>query len=364
MNGLLQNSGGEHRDGSMGVVIAGRRVGLGQPTLVVAEAGVNHNGCVETALRMVDVAVDAGADAIKFQLFRANELTTRDAPTAPYQLQRVGASSQRALLAKLELSFEDFRRIQRRCAERNLPFLLTPFSEPDVARAVDLGVVAIKIASTDLTNNPLLDAAAAAGLPMIVSTGAATVEEMCSAVERLKTRGTHGRLILLHCVSCYPTPLEALNLRAIEALRRTFGVPSGLSDHTPSVDAGAWAVAAGACALEKHFTLDPTAWGPDHAMSLSPWQLGEYVAQTRAIENALGTGILGMTEAERSVRDAARKSVVAAVDILAGTPLHSRMLALKRPGTGIPAAAIDRLVGRRATRNIPGDTMLAWDMVR
>jgi len=382
--------------------IAGREVGVGKSVFVIAEAGVNHNGSVETALRMVDAAAEAGADAVKFQMFRATELTTAEAAMADYQRQRCGEESQRAMLSKLELTLDDFRRIRRRCEERSILFLATPFSEGDLARLLELGaawapeaargstpspcplpqrgrgelgrtlkpadrgagVAAIKIASTDLTNGPLLDAAAATGLPLIVSTGAATAEEMGASVDRLVRGGASQRLILLHCVSCYPTPIEAANLRAIAALRREFGVPVGLSDHTTSVETGGWAVAAGACVLEKHFTLDRAAAGPDHAMSLTPPQLAEYVRQVRAVGAALGDGTVGMTQIEEDVRAAARKSVVSAVAIRQGTRLARSMLTLKRPGTGIPPNDLATLLGREAATDIPSDTLLSWDMVR
>ncbi len=345
-----------------GLRIAEHSIKAGGRTFIVAEAGVNHNGSVETALQMVDAAADA--DAIKFQMFRATELTTVDAPTAAYQRQRCGEESQQAMLSKLELTLDDFRRIRRRCEERSILFLATPFSTADVARVIEFGVAAIKIASTDLTNGPLLDAAMATGLPLIVSTGAATEEEIGASVDRLVRGGASQRLILLHCVSCYPTPIEAANLRAIAALQREFGVPVGLSDHTTSAETGGWAVAAGACVLEKHFTLDRTAAGPDQAMSLTPPELAEYVRQVRAVEAALGDGTVGMTQIEEEVRVAARKSVVSAVAIRAGTRLARSMLTLKRPGTGIRPDELPMLVWRHAATDIPSDTLLSWEMVR
>jgi sialic acid synthase SpsE/CMP-N-acetylneuraminic acid synthetase len=384
-----------------GVRIGGRVIQPGARVFVVAEAGVNHDGSVETALRMVDAAAEAGADAVKFQMFRATELTTAEAATAGYQRQRCGEESQRAMLSRLELTLDDFRRIRRRCEERSILFLATPFGEGDVQRLLEPGtpsesesprglparrdcispaareetrplkeaaqgggVAAIKIASTDLTNGPLLDAAVATGLPLIVSTGAATAEEMGASVGRLVRGGASQRLILLHCVSCYPTPIEAINLRAIAALQGEFGVPVGLSDHTTSVETGAWAVAAGACVLEKHFTLDRAAAGPDHAMSLTPEQLAEYVRKVREVEAALGDGTVGITQIEEDVRAAARKSVVSAVAIRQGTRLTRSMLTLKRPGTGIPPNDLATLLGREAATDIPSDTLLSWDMVR
>ncbi len=361
------------------VTIGRHNVGPGEPVFIVAEAGVNHNGDVASALRLVDLAADAGADAVKFQMFRAGELVTASAPTAEYQRQSCQESSQRAMLAQLELSQGDFVKIRERCDARSILFLATPFSESDVARLCELGVEAIKIASTDLTNAGLLEAATATRLPMILSTGASTVDEIRTSVDHLRGRGCEeavgprglkpaarggGRLIFLHCVSCYPTPVSALNLRAIRSLNDTCLAPCGLSDHSLSTKAGGWAVAAGACVLEKHFTLDRAGRGPDHAMSLDPGQLAEYIANAREAEQALGAGGLGMSEIEREVRAVARKSVVANRVITAGTRIAADMLTLKRPGTGIPPGDMRRLIDRETAVDIPEDTILSWDMVK
>jgi N-acetylneuraminate synthase/N,N'-diacetyllegionaminate synthase len=348
----------------MPVTIGSHRVGAGARVLLVAEAGVNHDGSVETALRMVDSAVDAGADAVKFQAFRAADLVARDAPMAAYQQRGCGASSQRTMLSRLELSTKAFARIKERCAQRGIMFLATPFGPSDVSRLVELEVPAIKIASTDLVNEPLVNAAADTGLPIILSTGASTEQEICASVERICRAGAGDRLVLLHCVSAYPTPLEAANLRAVASLERTCGVPCGLSDHTTSTQTGGWAVGAGARVLEKHFTLDRTRSGPDHAMSLTPAQLAEYVANVRAAEKAMGDGTVGMTPREVEVRAVAGRSVVAAVDIPAGTTLTGDMLTVKRPGTGIPASDLAAVPGHRASVDIQHDTVLSWDLLQ
>ncbi|MGB2984366.1 MAG: N-acetylneuraminate synthase family protein [Phycisphaerae bacterium] len=346
------------------VTTSRHRIGPGNPTFIVAEAGVNHNGCVETALRMVDAAADAGADAVKFQMFRAADLATASASTAQYQQDGCGEASQRAMLSGLELSQDAFAGIKERCEQRSIVFLATPFGEAEVARLVELGVSAIKIASTDLTNVQLLEMAAATGLPIILSTGASTEAEIRASVDHLRRAGAGERLVLLHCVSCYPTPIETINLRAIASLQRTFGVPCGLSDHTTSTQVGAWAVVAGACVLEKHFTLDRAAPGPDHAMSLDPEQLAVYISAVRELERALGDGTMGMTDREAEVRAVAGKSVIAAVNIPAGTRLTADMMSLKRPGTGIAPADLHKLVDHHAAVDIPCDATLSWDMVR
>lgn len=346
------------------VALGSRRVGRSEGLFVIAEAGVNHNGSPQTALQMVDAAVDAGADAVKFQMFRADDLVTAKGGLAAYQRRGGSTGSQREMLRSVELRADAFRRVKTHCDQRGILFLATPFGEREVAELVDLGAAAIKIASTDLTNDPLTAAAARSGLPMIVSVGAATAAEIRRAVGGLlETIGRH-RLILMHCVSCYPTPLASANLRAIGELQAEFGVPCGFSDHTLETITGAAAVASGACILEKHFTLDRAAPGPDHAMSLHPGQLREYIARAREVHSAMGRGGIGLSPIESDVRRVAGRSVVAASDISAGTILTDELLCLKRPGGGLEAAALAELVGRRAVAAIPSDTPLTWDMVR
>jgi N,N'-diacetyllegionaminate synthase len=359
------------------VSIGQRRVGPGQPVYVIAEAGVNHNGSLDQALRLVDVAAEAGADAVKFQVFRADELATATAETAEYQKSRgleparsrarqrtAGGQSQREMLARLELADDEFRRVRTHCAGRGIEFLATPFGPRDIDRLLELKVNAIKIASTDLNNLPLLRLAAQTGLPLIVSTGAATKEEIRASVERLQQRDVGERLILLHCVSAYPTPLDAANLRAIGTLQRAFGTVCGFSDHTTETQTGAWAAAAGASVLEKHFTLDRAAPGPDHAMSLDPPGLRQYISAVRDAERALGSGQLGMSPLEADVRTVARKSVVAACDLTTGTVLRPEMLTVKRPAGGIEPDQLDTLIGRQVASDVPRDTILTWDMIQ
>lgn len=344
------------------VSIGDRLVGDRQPVLIIAEAGVNHDGSLEKALRLVDVAADAGADLVKFQMFRATELVTATAAAAAYQ-QAAGACSQLDMLKKLELSDGDFARIRLHCQRRAIQFLATPFGPRDVDRLVGLDVQAIKLASTDLNNPQLQRRAADTGLPLLVSTGASTAEEIAASVARLRDWGATARLILLHCISGYPAPLGAANLRAIGALRRTHNVPCGFSDHTGSTQIAGWAAAAGACVLEKHFTLDRSAAGPDHAMSLDPAQLAEYVAAARQVEVALGSGEIGLTAVEADVRAVARKSIVAATHIPANTVLTPHLLTIKRPAGGIEPDQLDHVIGRRAIGDIAADTVLTWDLI-
>ena len=235
------------------VTIGHHRVGPKQPAFIVAEAGVNHDGSLDKALRLVDAAADAGADAVKFQMFRADDLVTAAAKTADYQHKATEQRSQRDMLARLELSFEQFEALRDRCSDRSLVFLATPFGARQIEWLTELGATTIKIASTDLTNAPLLIRAAATGAALILSTGASNEREIDDAVALVRQEGAGDRLVLLHCVSAYPTPLTAINLRAISTLRQRYDVPCGLSDHTVSTQTGGWAVASGADILEKHF---------------------------------------------------------------------------------------------------------------
>ncbi len=346
------------------VAFGGRKIGPGDPVFIVAEAGVNHNGDVQTAYKLVNAAADAGADAVKFQMFSAANLASSAATTAEYQRSATHESAQREMLAPLELSLNEFRSIKTHCDERGVLFLVTPFGINEVRGVAALGVSAIKIASTDLTNMPLLEAAIATGLPLIVSSGAAEESEIESTVRSINAKGAGTRLVLLHCVSCYPAPLDSLNLRAIKTMAQRFSLPVGFSDHSTSTIAGAVAVAAGACVLEKHLTLDKTSPGPDHAMSLSPNEFKAYVAAAREAALSLGSGTLGMTDRECDVRRAARRSIVAAAPIPKGQQIAPAMLNLKRPGTGLPFADWERLVGRTASVDIAVDTLLSWDMVQ
>lgn len=353
-----------HKTCASAVRIGDRVVGSGEPVFIVAEIGVNHDGDARVAITMVDAAVDAGADAVKFQMFHASSLATRTAPTASYQTRTGKPQPQMKLLAPLELSLDELASIKQHCDQRGVLFMATPFGEAQAAQLAGLGGAALKIASADLTNQPLLAAAIATQLPLIISTGASTVEEIQTTVAWLRSHGAADRLVLLHCVSCYPTSLAQINLRAIEKLAGEFDVPAGLSDHTLSTEVGGWAVASGACVLEKHMTLDNRRRGPDHAMSLTPDQLAAYIVRAREAERAMGSGEVGMISDELEVRTLARKSVVACADIPSGTLLTKDMLTLKRPGTGLPVSALEELTGRHTNVDITSDTLLAWDMVQ
>jgi len=350
--------------GSRGITIKGRTIGEGSPVFIIAEAGVNHDGSLNKALQLVDAAADAGADAVKFQMFRAADLVSAQAPTASYQRENTGEKSQRELLQRLELSADTFAVIRKHCDQRSILFLATPFGECEVDQLVRLGVGAIKIASTDLNNEPLLARAAETGLPILLSTGASSIPEVKEAVSLLSRCGASDRLLLFHCISRYPTPDDEIHLKAIPLLRGRFTLPVGLSDHTTSPLIGGLAIAAGACMLEKHITLNGKSTGPDHAMSLNPGEFAEYVRFARLADGAMGLGDFSRSAEELAVRDAARKSIVAAVDIPAGSVLRAEWIALRRPGLGLSSAKLPEILGKTARIDIPGDTPLTWDMVR
>ena len=344
------------------IQVANKLIGPGQPVFVIAEAGVNHNGDLKLARALIDVAVEAGADAVKFQTFRADRLATPNAPKAEYQLQTTGdAESQFEMLRRLELSADAHRELQAYCHERGIIFLSTPFDEEAVDLLDELGVPAFKISSGDLTNSPLLEHVAGKGKPVILSTGMSELSELIEAVSVLNTAGCENP-VLLHCVSNYPADPAEVNLRAMQTMRSAFDVPVGFSDHTEGIDVALAAVALGACVIEKHFTLDRASPGPDHRASLEPAGLRELVRSIRRVETALGSGRKVPTASELETAKVARRSLVAAHDIPAGATLKRDMVMMRRPGTGMSPAMLDTLLDRQATRDIAAGTLLDADM--
>ncbi len=339
------------------------------PCYIIAEAGVNHNGSEEMARQLIDAAVAAGADAVKFQTFKAENLVTRKAKKAAYQQRQTGEGDQFAMLKALELSDEAHHRLADYCKERAIEFLSTPFDEPSADFLIELGCQRLKIPSGELTNTPFLRFLAAKGLPMILSTGMATLDEVSEAVTLIASvREGCGFdeplaqvLTLLHCTSNYPTPLEDVNLRAMQTLADSFSLPVGYSDHTAGIFVAPLARAMGAVVFEKHFTLDRSLPGPDHAASLEPEELKQMVQAIRDTDTLLGSAEKRPSEAELEVRIAARRSVTLAQDLPAGTVLEPQMLTLMRPGNGIPPAELDALCGRTLRRDMSlGDT-LQWE---
>lgn len=354
---------------------------MSAPVFIVAEAGVNHDGQLNKALALVDIAADAGADAVKFQTFSAERLATRTTAKAPYQLTTTGASeSQFDMLRRLELSVDDHRRLLARCAERDIQFLSTPFDVLSLDFLVhDMRVPRIKLGSGEVTNGPLLLAAAQTGLPVILSTGMATMDEIQGALTILAfgylkrpvapgaaafaeayAQARRGRLladkvVLLHCTTEYPAPVAEVNLDAMETMRRAFGVPVGYSDHTPGIAVSIAAAAKGATVIEKHFTLDRNAPGPDHAASLEPAELSALVQGVRQVELAQGDGIKRVTASERRNIDIVRKAIVAARAIKIGEVLTDENLTVKRAGAGQSPMRWWDTIGGRAGRDYAPD---------
>lgn len=337
-------------------------VGEDCPVYVIAEAGVNHDGRIDVARELIHAAANAEADAVKFQLFSADRLVTKSAATADYQKQASQGDKQRDMLARLELPRDQFAELSAYARYCDIEFLATPFGIDELKFLVSIGVQAIKLASTDIVNDPLLDEAASSGLPIIASTGAATEAEIARTVERFKQPGA-GPLALLHCVSCYPTPEAQANLGAIGALARRFDCVTGFSDHTESVSMGGYAAAAGARIIEKHLTLDRSRPGPDHAFSLEPAAMAEYIRQIRYVEKLLGDGNIGSQECEIEVRRLARGNIVSTRDILAGEVIDAAMLTIKRAGGGLWASELQTIIGLQAKVDIPADTAIQREWV-
>ena len=333
------------------------------PPLVMAEVGVNHDGSLEKGMKLVEAAAAATCEAVKFQLFRAELLLAKEAGLVEYQKESAGSAGE--LLAELEMGVADMGILVKRAQALGMAAVVTPFSVELVGACVAMGVDAIKLASPDLVNRPLVEAAMGSGLPLIVSTGAAEMEEVVRTVGWLNEGGAGGgaagRTVLLHCVSSYPTPAERATLGAIMAMRERFPeMAIGYSDHTAETFTAAAAVAAGACFLEKHLTLDRTAKGPDHAASLEPGAMAEYCALARIGYAMRGPIAKGVLEIEKGVREQTRQSVVAKGDLRAGVVLSREMLAMKRPGTGVPAAEFERVLGRTLARDVAGNSVLTW----
>lgn len=341
----------------------GQEIGDGHPCFVIAEAGVNHDGRLERALELIDVAALAGADAVKFQTFSADRLVSAQAPKAIYQQRATDdQESQWTMLKRLELSPSDHHHLLAHCRRRNILFLSTPFDEQAAAFLNELPVPAFKIPSGELTNRAFLKEVACKQKPMILSTGMATLGEVEEAVSTIEATG-NSQLVLLHCVSNYPADPGDVNLKAMLTLRQAFGYPVGYSDHTLGAEAPLAAVALGASVMEKHFTLDRTAPGPDHAASMEPDELGSLIRGIRTVEAALGNGRKRPVASEYEVAQVARKSLVARARIPAGALLTADLIAVKRPGSGLPPSMKPYLLNRTARVDIPAGTLLSLEMV-
>lgn len=342
--------------------IAGRRIGPGQPCFIIAEAGVNHNGSLEMARRLVDVAVQAGADAVKFQTFKAEKVISTNAPKAAYQIQTTGSSESQLEMAKrLELSFESFRDLQAYCRQQRILFLSTPFDEESADFLADLDVPLFKIPSGEITNLPFLAHVARKGKPLIVSTGMSTLDEVEAAVRVIEETGNRG-LVLLQCVSNYPADPADINLKTMHTMAAAFNVLVGYSDHTLGIEIACVAVALGAVVIEKHFTLDKLLPGPDHRMSLSPDELCVLAKAVRNVEAALGDGVKRPMPSEMNTRALVRRSLLVCRDLPAGHVLKKGDLEVKRAAAvGLPPACLVEVVGRKLVRALATDSILRME---
>lgn len=330
-------------------------------TLIIAEAGVNHNGDMELAKRLIDVAADAGADLAKFQTFKADRLATRRAPKAEYQTRTTEeAQSQFAMLRQLELSAEMHENLIAYCRSRNIGFFSTGFDIESLNYLASLGAERFKIPSGEITNLPYLHHVGIFGKPVILSTGMATLGEIETALDVLETAGTpRTQITVLHCNTEYPTPMHDVNLRAMCSIRDAFGVAVGYSDHTSGIEVPIAAVALGATVIEKHLTLDRNLPGPDHKASLEPDGFVAMVRAIRNIEEAMGGGIKRPSPSEAKNRSIARKSLVAAKPIHAGDQFTAENVTVKRPGTGISPMRWDEVMGRVAARDFTVDELIS-----
>lgn len=327
-------------------------------TLIIAEAGVNHNGDIKIAKQMIDAAADAGADIVKFQTFKAEDLVTRSAKKAEYQLQTTSKEeSQLQMLKKLELSLGDHLELIKYAKERQIGFLSTPFDLDSLQLLIDVGIDTIKLPSGEITNYPLLKKSAETGKKIILSTGMSNLEEIKSAVKVLKINGA-GEIILLHCNTQYPTPFKDVNLNAMQTMAEATGLSVGYSDHTNGIEVPIAAVALGACIIEKHFTLDRNMEGPDHKASLEPHELKAMVLAIRNIENAIGDGVKQPSYSERENIKIVRKSIVASCDIKKGDVFTEMNITTKRPGIGMNPMKWNELLGTLAKKDYKMDDLI------
>ncbi|MBR3598508.1 MAG: N-acetylneuraminate synthase [Lachnospiraceae bacterium] len=325
--------------------------------LIIAEAGVNHNGSLDMAKQLIDVAASCGVDIVKFQTARLDSLVSKCAAMADYQKNNIGQEkTQKEMLAELLLPFEDFIILADYCKEKGVEFLSTPFDIDSINFLKDM-VNVWKVPSGEITNYPYLREIGKTGKKVILSTGMSTMDEVEAAVKVLKQFGTKD-IILLHCTTEYPAPYDQINLRAMNTMAEHFGLQVGYSDHTEGVEVSLAAVAMGAKVIEKHFTLDKTLPGPDHKASMSPEELKQLVVGIRKIEMALGDGEKRPTEAEEKNKSVVRKSIVAAKDIAKGDLLTEENLTTKRPGSGINPMRWDEVIGTITVRDFEEDEII------
>ena len=345
--------------------IGNRKIGSDYPCFIIAEAGINHNGDVKLACKLIDAAAKAGADAVKFQSFITADIVTPNAEKARYQVETTGQNDgQFAMLKSLELTKDQQKELKSYCDKAGILYLCTPYEERSADLLEEIGVVAYKIASTDVTNIPFLRYIAGKGIPVILSTGMSYLGEVERAVNELRLGGLDGKIIILQCTSEYPAPVGDINLRAMKTMEQAFGCMVGFSDHTQWwLDTSSWAVALGAVVIEKHFTLDRHMEGPDYRASIEPHEMKLLIETIRCLEVALGNGIKRPMPSEFENKLRMQKSIVAFRDIKAGEVFTEDMLICKRPGTGLPPIWYDRFLSRIAAKDIKKDDMLQLSSV-
>jgi N-acetylneuraminate synthase/N,N'-diacetyllegionaminate synthase len=318
-----------------------------QDLFFIVEAGVNHNGNIDLAMKMIDKAAEMNADAIKFQTYITDDLVQLDAPLAKYQRENTGnETTQYEMLKKLELPLESFKILKKHCDDRGIMFLSTPHSGGKVLDALDLIMPAYKIGSGDLTNHPFLRQVARKKKPMILGTGMATLDEVIDAVSVIEKDGNEN-IILLHCTTEYPCNYEDVNLQAMKTMMNTFRYPIGYSDHTVGWQVPVMAVTLGAVVIEKHFTLDKTLPGPDHVASANPVEMADTITRCRAVKKILGSPEKKPSEAELKNIPIARKSLYFSKDLLAGTIISESDIVIRRPGQGLSPKLFDSIIGKK-----------------
>ena len=342
------------------IKIAGQNVGPEHPCFIIAEAGVNHNSDINQAKKLVTVAAASGADAVKFQTFKANRMVSLAAPKAEYQIQNTqSAESQFEMLRRLELSRASHELLQKYCEDRKITFISTPFDHESVDLLDELGVPMFKVPSGETINLPLLRHIAGKNKPIILSTGMSDLGEVERAIRNIKEKGNQQLAILL-CVSNYPARPQDANLRAMHTLAQAFDVPVGFSDHTLGIEVSLAAAALGACVIENHFTLDSGMTGPDHQASLEPDELAAMIDGIRTVESALGNGVKVPAESEKNTSDIARRSLYLRNTLDAGSILKEDDLIALRPTGGIPPDQFDMVLGRTIRRYLQADTAIKW----
>lgn len=344
------------------IKIANKTIGEYSKSFIIAEAGVNHNGSIEMAKKLVNAAKEAGADAVKFQTFKTKNLVTKNAEKAEYQIKNSGEESQYEMIKRLELSDSEFEEIAKYAGDKGIIFLSSPFDTESVDLLDEMNIPAFKIASGEITNFPLLKHIAKKHRPVILSTGMSTIGEVEEALNLIEKY--NDDIVLMHCLTNYPAKKEDANLKVIKTLEYAFKRPVGFSDHTSGIEMSVAAVAMGSCVIEKHFTIDKNLPGPDHKASLEPQELSEMVKAIRNVEKGLGNGIKKPTNDEIKIKKLVRKSIVAEKDIPKGSILTEEMLTIKRPGTGIEPKYLDELVGRELVEDVKKDDLLKWNQLK